>query len=48
VVSWNDQKPVFPEPINLKGQGKRISDIVNRARSSSTWAEAMAAPEGSA
>lgn len=28
VVSWNGQKPVFPAPIKLKGQGKRISDIV--------------------
>jgi len=28
VVSWNGQKPVFPPPIKLKGQGKLISDIV--------------------
>jgi antitoxin (DNA-binding transcriptional repressor) of toxin-antitoxin stability system len=28
VVSWNCQKPVFPPPIKLKGQGKLISDIV--------------------
>jgi len=28
VVSWNGQKPVFPPPIKLKGQGKLISEIV--------------------
>jgi prevent-host-death family protein len=33
VVSWNGQKPVFPAPIKLKGQGKRISDIVIGDRS---------------
>lgn len=28
VVSWNGEKPVFPPPITLPGQGKPISDIV--------------------
>jgi prevent-host-death family protein len=28
VVSWNGQKPEFPPPIRLRGQGKPIGDIV--------------------
>jgi prevent-host-death family protein len=28
IVSWNGQKPVFPPPVKLRGEGKLISDIV--------------------
>ncbi len=28
LVSWNGQKPVFPPAVTLRGEGKRISDIV--------------------
>jgi prevent-host-death family protein len=28
LISWNGQKPVFPPPIKLKGQGKLVSEIV--------------------
>ena len=28
LVSWNGQKPVFPTPVNLRGEGKLISEIV--------------------
>ena len=28
LISWNGQKPVFPPPIKLSGQGKLISEIV--------------------
>jgi prevent-host-death family protein len=28
IVSWNGQKPVFPPPVRLRGEGKRVSDMV--------------------
>lgn len=28
VVSWNGEKPQFPAPITLSGEGKPISEIV--------------------
>lgn len=28
IVSWNGQKPVFPPPIQLRGEGKLVSAIV--------------------
>ena len=28
IVSWSGQKPVFPPPVTLRGEGKPISDIV--------------------
>ena len=32
IVSWNGQKPVFPPPEKLRGQGKRVSEIVMEDR----------------
>jgi prevent-host-death family protein len=32
LISWNEQKPVFPPPIKLSGQGKLISEIVIQDR----------------
>jgi prevent-host-death family protein len=28
VISWNGQKPILPPPVNLRGQGKLVSEIV--------------------
>lgn len=32
IVSWNGQKPVFPPPVKLRGQGKLVSEIVMEDR----------------
>jgi prevent-host-death family protein len=32
IVSWNGQKPVFPPPVKLRGEGKLVSDIVMEDR----------------
>ena len=32
LISWNGQKPVFPPPIKLKGNGTLISEIVIQDR----------------
>jgi prevent-host-death family protein len=28
VISWNGQKPTLPPPVTLRGEGKRLSEIV--------------------
>lgn len=28
VIIWNGQKPVLPTPVELRGEGKSLSDIV--------------------
>ncbi len=28
VISWNGQKPILPPPVNLRGLGKLVSEIV--------------------
>jgi prevent-host-death family protein len=32
LISWNGQKPVFPPPVKLRGQGKLVSEIVMEDR----------------
>lgn len=32
LISWNGQKPVFPSPVKLRGQGKLVSEIVMEDR----------------
>ncbi len=32
IVSWNGQKPVFPPPVKLRGEGKLVSEIVMEDR----------------
>ena len=32
IVTWNGQKPVFPPPVKLRGEGKRVSEIVMEDR----------------
>ena len=32
LISWNGQKPVFPPPMKLRGQGKLVSEIVMEDR----------------
>lgn len=32
IVSWNGQKPVFPPPLKLRGEGKLVSEIVMEDR----------------
>lgn len=32
IVSWNGQKPMFPPPVKLRGEGKLVSDIVMEDR----------------
>jgi prevent-host-death family protein len=32
VVSWNGQKPLFPPPVKLRGEGKLVSEIVMEDR----------------
>ena len=32
IVSWNGQKPEFPPPVKLRGQGKLVSEIVMEDR----------------
>jgi len=32
LISWNGQKPVFPPPVQLRGQGKLVSEIVMEDR----------------
>lgn len=32
LISWNGQKPVFPPPVELRGQGKLVSEIVMEDR----------------
>ena len=32
LISWSGQKPVFPPPVQLRGQGKLVSEIVMEDR----------------
>ena len=32
IISWNGQKPVFPPPLKLRGEGKLVSEIVMEDR----------------
>ena len=32
LISWNGQKPVLPPPVQLRGQGKLVSEIVMEDR----------------
>lgn len=32
LISWNGQKPVFPPPVELRGHGKLVSEIVMEDR----------------
>ena len=32
LISWSGQKPVFPPPVKLRGQGKLVSEIVMEDR----------------
>jgi prevent-host-death family protein len=32
IISWNGQKPVFPPPVKLRGEGKLVSEIVMEDR----------------
>ena len=32
IISWNGQKPVFPSPLKLRGEGKLVSEIVMEDR----------------
>ena len=32
IIRWNGQKPVFPPPLKLRGEGKLVSEIVMEDR----------------